>query len=212
MSPGPGGASRDRGRAEFEEHEVELIEPESSPIQCRPTPRSRFASAAPQTSPSRKRSTTRCRAPRCSSAQRGAQGRQQGAQRRSRLSWSRRSGTFGIQVHMVGTVAGRHVTRFELRLAPGTKMSKVSGLRDDLAYALASTDIRILAPIPGKQAVGVEVPNINRAMVRLGDIYQPLPKEWSPVCVWLARTSAARRSAPTSPRCRTCCRRYNRRR
>jgi S-DNA-T family DNA segregation ATPase FtsK/SpoIIIE len=88
---------------------------------------------------------------------------------------------------LVGTVAGPHVTRFELRLAPGTKMSKVSGLKDDLAYALASTDIRILAPIPGKQAVGVEVPNINRAMVRLGDVYQPLPEEWSPVSVWLGK-------------------------
>ncbi|MBJ7458009.1 MAG: DNA translocase FtsK 4TM domain-containing protein [Thermoleophilaceae bacterium] len=94
---------------------------------------------------------------------------------------------FGIESTLVGTVAGPHVTRFELRLAPGTKMSKVSGLRDDLAYALASTDIRILAPIPGKQAVGVEVPNINRAMVRLGDVYQPLPKEWSPVSVWLGK-------------------------
>lgn len=94
---------------------------------------------------------------------------------------------FGIESTLVGTVAGPHVTRFELRLAPGTKMSKVSGLRDDLAYALASTDIRILAPIPGKQAVGVEVPNVNRAMVRLGDVYQPLPKEWSPVSVWLGK-------------------------
>jgi S-DNA-T family DNA segregation ATPase FtsK/SpoIIIE len=94
---------------------------------------------------------------------------------------------FGIESTLVGTVAGPHVTRFELRLAPGTKMSKVSGLRDDLAYALASTDIRILAPIPGKQAVGVEVPNIHRAMVRLGDVYQPLPEEWSPVSVWLGK-------------------------
>ena len=57
-------------------------------------------------------------------------------------------------------------------------MSKVAQLKDDLAYALASTDIRILAPIPGKQAVGVEVPNLHRKMVRLGDIYQPLPKDW----------------------------------
>ena len=51
------------------------------------------------------------------------------------------------------------MTRHELRLAPGTKVSKVTQLKDDIAYALASTDIRILAPIPGKQAVGVEVPN-----------------------------------------------------
>lgn len=99
---------------------------------------------------------------------------------------------FGIESTLVGTVAGPHVTRFELRLAPGTKMSKVAGLKDDLAYALASTDIRILAPIPGKQAVGVEVPNINRAMVCLGDVYQPLPKDWSPVSVWLGKDIAGK--------------------
>ncbi len=99
---------------------------------------------------------------------------------------------FGIESTLVGTVAGPHVTRFELRLAPGTKMSKVANLKDDLAYALASTDIRILAPIPGKQAVGVEVPNINRAMVRLGDVYQQLPKDWSPVSVWLGKDIAGK--------------------
>jgi S-DNA-T family DNA segregation ATPase FtsK/SpoIIIE len=101
-------------------------------------------------------------------------------------------GHFGIESKLVGTVSGPHVTRFELRLAPGTKMSKVAQLKDDLAYALASTDIRILAPIPGKQAVGVEVPNINRAMVRLGDVYQPLPKDWSPVSVWLGKDIAGK--------------------
>jgi S-DNA-T family DNA segregation ATPase FtsK/SpoIIIE len=101
-------------------------------------------------------------------------------------------GHFGIEAKLVGTVAGPHVTRFELRLAPGTKMSKVAQLKDDLAYALASTDIRILAPIPGKQAVGVEVPNINRAMVRLGDVYQPLPKDWSPISVWLGKDIAGK--------------------
>ena len=52
------------------------------------------------------------------------------------------------------------MTRYELRLAPGTKVGKVAALKDDLAYALATTEIRILAPIPGKQAVGVEVPNL----------------------------------------------------
>ncbi len=60
---------------------------------------------------------------------------------------------------MIGRVTGPHITRYELRLAPGIKVSKVAQLKDDLAYALAATDIRILAPIPGKQAVGVEVPN-----------------------------------------------------
>ena len=59
---------------------------------------------------------------------------------------------------MIGMVAGPHITRYELRLAPGIKVGKVAQLKDDLAYALAAADIRILAPIPGKQAVGIEVP------------------------------------------------------
>ncbi|MFY9264683.1 MAG: DNA translocase FtsK [Solirubrobacterales bacterium] len=101
-------------------------------------------------------------------------------------------GHFGVESKLVGTVAGPHVTRFELKLAPGTKMSKVSQLKDDLAYALASTDIRILAPIPGKQAVGVEVPNLRRRIVRLGDVYQPLPRDWSPVSVWLGKDIAGK--------------------
>src|SRR5215218_3318204 len=80
-------------------------------------------------------------------------------------------GHFGVEAKIVGIVSGPHVSRFELRLAPGTKVKKVTELANDIAYALASTDIRILAPIPGKQAVGVEVPNRTRKMVRLGDIY-----------------------------------------
>src|SRR6266581_2893969 len=55
-------------------------------------------------------------------------------------------GHFGIEAKVVGRVTGPRVTRHELRLAPGTKVSKVTQLKDDLAYALASTDIRILAP------------------------------------------------------------------
>jgi S-DNA-T family DNA segregation ATPase FtsK/SpoIIIE len=81
-------------------------------------------------------------------------------------------GHFGIEADVVGRVTGPRVTRHELRLAPGTKVSKVTQLKDDLAYALASTDIRILAPIPGKQAVGVEVPNKRHRMVYLGDIFR----------------------------------------
>ena len=66
---------------------------------------------------------------------------------------------FNVEARVIGTVSGPHVTRYELRLAPGIKMSKVAQLKDDLAYALAAEHVRILAPIPGKQAVGVEVPN-----------------------------------------------------
>jgi S-DNA-T family DNA segregation ATPase FtsK/SpoIIIE len=101
-------------------------------------------------------------------------------------------GHFGVQAKVIGTVAGPHITRYELRLAPGTKVAKVAQLKDDLAYALAATDIRILAPIPGKQAVGVEVPNVHRRIVRLGDVFQDPPKDWSPLTVWLGKDVAGK--------------------
>jgi len=96
-------------------------------------------------------------------------------------------GHFGVEAKIVGIVSGPHVSRYELRLAPGTKVKKVTELANDLAYALASTDIRILAPIPGKQAVGVEVPNTRRRMVRLGDIYSGRPEKTSPLVAWLGK-------------------------
>jgi S-DNA-T family DNA segregation ATPase FtsK/SpoIIIE len=101
-------------------------------------------------------------------------------------------GHFGVEAKVIGTVAGPHITRYELRLAPGTKVAKVAQLKDDLAYALAATDIRILAPIPGKQAVGVEVPNAHRRIVRLGDVFQEPPKDWSPLTVWLGKDVAGK--------------------
>jgi S-DNA-T family DNA segregation ATPase FtsK/SpoIIIE len=101
-------------------------------------------------------------------------------------------GHFGVQAKVIGTVAGPHITRYELRLAPGTKVAKVAQLKDDLAYALAATDIRILAPIPGKQAVGVEVPNAKRRIVRLGDVFQEPPPDWSPLTVWLGKDVAGK--------------------
>jgi len=101
-------------------------------------------------------------------------------------------GHFGIEAKVVGMTAGPHITRFEIRLAPGIKVGKVAQLKDDLAYALAATEIRILAPIPGKQAVGVEVPNARRRIVHLGDVFQDPPKDWSPLTVWLGKDVAGR--------------------
>jgi len=101
-------------------------------------------------------------------------------------------GHFGVQSKVIGTVAGPHITRYELRLAPGTKVAKVAQLKDDLAYALAATDVRILAPIPGKQAVGVEVPNAHRRIVKLGDVFQAPPQDWSPLTVWLGKDVAGK--------------------
>ena len=101
-------------------------------------------------------------------------------------------GHFGVHAKVMGTVTGPHITRYKLRLAPGTKVAKVAQLKDDLAYALAATEIRILAPIPGEQAVGVEVPNQRRRIVHLGDVFQPPPADWSPLTVWLGKDVAGR--------------------
>ena len=94
---------------------------------------------------------------------------------------------FGIDASVLGQISGPRVTRYELQLAPGTKVAKVAALKDDLSYALATTEIRILAPIPGKQAVGVEVPNLSPRLVTLGDIYGELPATASPLSVWLGK-------------------------
>jgi DNA segregation ATPase FtsK/SpoIIIE, S-DNA-T family len=94
---------------------------------------------------------------------------------------------FGVEAIVTGQISGPRVTRYELQLAPGTKVSKVAGLKDDLSYALATTEIRILAPIPGKQAVGVEVPNLSPKLVTLGDIFGDLPATASPLSVWLGK-------------------------
>ena len=96
-------------------------------------------------------------------------------------------GHFNIPANVIGTVSGPRVTRYELQLAPGIKVSKVTGLKDDLAYALAATDVRVQAPIPGKQAVGVEVPNLEANYVSLGDIYGPFPQHASPLAFWLGK-------------------------
>ncbi len=94
---------------------------------------------------------------------------------------------FGVEASIVGTITGPRVTRYEIQLAPGIKVGKVAQLRDDLCYALATTEIRILAPIPGKQAVGVEVPNLSPNLVTLGDIFGDIPAQASPLAVWVGK-------------------------
>jgi S-DNA-T family DNA segregation ATPase FtsK/SpoIIIE len=94
---------------------------------------------------------------------------------------------FGVDATVIGEISGPRVTRYELQLAPGTKVAKVAALKDDLSYALATTEIRILAPIPGKQAVGVEVPNLSPNLVTLGDVFDDLPQAASPLSVWLGK-------------------------
>ncbi|MEW6474153.1 MAG: DNA translocase FtsK 4TM domain-containing protein [Actinomycetota bacterium] len=77
---------------------------------------------------------------------------------------------FGVDAHLVGMTIGPTVTRYELELGPGVKVNKVTSLSHDIAYAMASPDVRIIAPIPGRSAIGVEVPNRQRQLVNLGDI------------------------------------------
>ncbi len=76
----------------------------------------------------------------------------------------------GVDTRLVGYTVGPTVTRFELELGSGVKVARLTSLAKDIAYAMASPDVRILAPIPGRSAIGVEVPNRHRQLVTLGDV------------------------------------------
>ena len=76
----------------------------------------------------------------------------------------------GVETRLVGMTVGPTVARYELELGAGVKVAKVTALSKDIAYAMAADDVRILAPIPGRSAIGVEVPNRQRQLVQLGDV------------------------------------------
>lgn len=80
--------------------------------------------------------------------------------------------SFGISSRLIGIAHGPAVTRFELQPAPGVKVSRITSLSDDIALNLAAMSVRIEAPIPGKAAVGVEIPNDKIEMVRLRDVLE----------------------------------------
>ncbi len=100
----------------------------------------------------------------------------------------------GVVTHLVGRTVGPSVTRYELELGAGVKVARVTSLSKDIAYAMASPDVRILAPIPGKSAIGVEVPNRHRQLVALGDVLASpeASKAQHPLEVALGRDIAGR--------------------
>lgn|GEM_PF-2497220 len=111
-------------------------------------------------------------------------------ERRQRLEQALAS--FGVEVRVLEAIQGPAVTRFELLPAPGVKVSRILSLQDDIALALAAPRVRIEAPIPGKSAVGIEVPNLEVSSVRLRDILESSAyrSDASPLAVALGKDVA----------------------
>ena len=114
---------------------------------------------------------------------------------------------FKIEVDKISAEVGPTVTLYEIVPAPGVRISKIKNLEDDIALSLAALGIRIIAPIPGKGTIGIEVPNSNPDVVSMRTLIasekfqnsdaEPCPSPW-------ARPSATRPTSSTWPKCRTC--------
>ncbi|HEY1883439.1 MAG TPA: DNA translocase FtsK 4TM domain-containing protein [Candidatus Cybelea sp.] len=94
--------------------------------------------------------------------------------------------SFGVGAKVVHTERGPSITRYELRPERGVKISRISSLADDLALALAATTVRIEAPIPGKSAIGIEVPNKTVSVVAIREILEALPNRGQVPPLWMA--------------------------
>ncbi|NNM93582.1 MAG: DNA translocase FtsK, partial [Candidatus Eremiobacteraeota bacterium] len=94
--------------------------------------------------------------------------------------------SFGVGAKVMHIERGPSITRYELRPERGVKISRIASLADDLALALAATSVRIEAPIPGKSAVGIEVPNANVSVVAIREILEALPNRGQIPPLWMA--------------------------
>ncbi len=94
--------------------------------------------------------------------------------------------SFGVGAKVVHIERGPSITRYELRPERGVKISRIASLADDIALALAATSVRIEAPIPGKSAVGIEVPNANVSVVAIREILEALPNRGQIPPLWMA--------------------------